>query len=341
MIILMKKNATQEHVDRVVAVLQEHGLGANVSPGTQATVVGILGDKAKLGGLDIRLMDGVEDCVPIMHSYKLASRDMCPEGRQVEVGGEVFGGKRLMVIGGPCAVENEESILKSALGVKAAGGNMLRGGAYKPRTSPYSFQGMEVEGLKLLRKAGDATGLKVISEIVAQDQLEDAAKYVDMIQIGARNMQNFRLLKEVGKSGIPVILKRGIANTIEEWLDAAEYIMSEGNYNVVLCERGIRTFETATRNTLDVGAVPVVKERSSLPIIIDPSHAAGKAQYVSALALAGIAAGADGLIVEVHYNAKIAISDAAQQLNPEAFADLLQKVKQMAPIFGREMSLNS
>lgn len=338
MIVLMKKDAGQEQVEQVVSVLREHGLGANVSPGAETTVIGILGDKAKLGGLDICLMDGVEDCMPIMHSYKLASRDMCPQGRTVNVGGEVFGGKKLIMIGGPCAVESEESIFKSALGVKAAGATMLRGGAYKPRTSPYSFQGMEVEGLQLLRKAGDATGLKVVSEIVAQDQLEAAAKYVDMVQIGARNMQNFRLLKEVGRSGLPVILKRGIANTIEEWLDAAEYILSEGNENVVLCERGIRTFETATRNTLDVGSVPVVRERSCLPIIIDPSHAAGKARYVEPLALAGIAAGADGLIVEVHYNAKLAISDAAQQLSPEAFAELLQKVGQLAPVVGREFS---
>lgn len=337
MIILMKKNASQENIQQIVELLGKHGLGANVSPGAEATVIGILGDKAKLGGLDLRLMDGVEDCVPIMHSYKLASRDMCPQGRTVEIGGEVFGSEKLIVIGGPCAVENEESILKSAAGVKAAGATILRGGAYKPRTSPYSFQGMEVEGLKLLRQAGDAYGLKVVSEIVAQEQLEAAAKYVDMIQIGARNMQNFQLLKEVGRFGLPVILKRGIANTIEEWLDAAEYILSEGNLNVVLCERGIRTFETATRNTLDVSAVPVVKERSCLPVIIDPSHAAGKVKYVAPLALAGIAAGADGLIVEVHYNAKVAISDATQQLSPEAFAELLSKVRELAPVVGRSL----
>ncbi len=337
MIILMKKNASKEQIQSVVDVLGDHGLGANVSPGTEATVIGILGDKSKLGCIDLALMDGVDDCVPIMHSYKLASRDMCPQGRTVEIGGEVFGGEKLIVIGGPCAVENEESILQSAAGVKAAGATFLRGGAYKPRTSPYSFQGMEVEGLKLLRKAGDTYGLKVVSEIVAHEQLEDAAKYVDMIQIGARNMQNFQLLKEVGRSKIPVILKRGIANTIEEWLDAAEYILSEGNLNVVLCERGIRTFETATRNTLDVSAVPVVKERSCLPVIIDPSHAAGKMKYVKPLSLAGIAAGADGLIVEVHYNAKIAISDAAQQLSPQDFAELLAKVRELAPVVGRSL----
>lgn len=337
MVILMKQNCTKENVQEVVETLKKCGLGADVSEGTQATIIGILGDKSKLGGLDITLLDGVENCVPIMHSYKLASRDMCPDGRLVHVGDQVIGGKKLVMMGGPCAVENEECIMKAAIGVKAAGATFLRGGAYKPRTSPYSFQGLEEEGLKLLRKAADATGLKVVSEVMASEQIDTAIKYCDMFQIGARNMQNFRLLKDIGKSKVPVVLKRGIANTIEEWLDAAEYIMSEGNYNVVLCERGIRTFETATRNTLDVSAVPVVKEHSSLPIIIDPSHAAGKERYVAPLALAGIAAGADGLIVEVHPNAKEAISDAAQQLSIEAFADLVQKVGQMANIFNREM----
>jgi len=337
MVILMKQSCTKEQVEQVVATLQKCGLGANVSAGTQATIIGILGDKTKLGGLDITLMDGVEKCVPIMHSYKLASRDMCPEGRLVQVGNQDIGGKKLVMMGGPCAVENEESIMKAAIGVKAAGAQFLRGGAYKPRTSPYSFQCLEEDGLKLMRKAADATGLKVVSEVMASDQIDIAAKYCDMFQIGARNMQNFRLLKDIGKSKVPVVLKRGIANTIEEWLDAAEYIMSEGNYNVVLCERGIRTFETATRNTLDVSAVPVVKERSSLPIIIDPSHAAGKEKYVLPLSLAGVAAGADGLIVEVHPNAKQAISDAAQQLSVEAFADLLQKVGGIAQAVGREI----
>ncbi len=337
MVIIMKQDCTEENVQEVVQTLKKCGLGANVSAGTQATVIGILGDKGKLGGIDLTLLDGVARCVPIMHTYKLASHDMCPEGRLVQVGNEVIGGKKLVLMGGPCAVENEECIMKAAIGVKAAGATFLRGGAYKPRTSPYSFQGMEEEGLRLMRKAADATGLKVVSEVMASDQIDIAGKYCDMFQIGARNMQNFRLLKDIGRAKIPVLLKRGIANTIEEWLDAAEYIMSEGNYNVVLCERGIRTFETATRNTLDVGAVPVVKERSSLPIVIDPSHAAGKERYVAPLAYAGVAAGADGLIVEVHPNAKEAISDAAQQLSIEAFADLVNKVTQLAKVFDREV----
>lgn len=337
MIIVMKNNSTQQDVEKIVEILKEHGLGANLSTGAQATIVGVLGDKAKLGGFDFELLDSVEKCVPIMHSYKLASREMCPDGRLVYVGDEVIGGKKLVMIGGPCAVEGEDQIMQAAIGVKAAGANFLRGGAYKPRTSPYSFQGMEEDGLKIMRKAADAVGLKVVSEIVAHDQIDTAAKYCDMFQIGARNMQNFRLLREVGRSKVPVLLKRGISSTIEEWLDAAEYIMSEGNYNVVLCERGIRTFETATRNTLDVSAVPVVKERSSLPIIVDPSHAAGKTKYIAPLSLAAIAAGADGLIVEVHPNPKVALSDAAQQLTTEAYAGLFQRVAVIAQAVGRAM----
>lgn len=337
MIIVMKKSSTQQDVEKIVEVLKEHGLGANLSTGSQATIVGVLGDKTKLGDFDFELMEGVEKCVPIMHPYKLASHEMCPDGRVVEVGDLKIGEKKLIMMAGPCAVENEEQIMKAAVGVKAGGAQFLRGGAYKPRTSPYSFQGLEEEGLKMMRKAADANGLKVISEVVAHDQIDTAGKYCDMLQIGARNMQNFRLLREVGRSKIPVLLKRGISSTIEEWLDAAEYIMSEGNYNVVLCERGIRTFETATRNTLDVSAVPVVKERSSLPIIIDPSHAAGKSKYIAALSLAGIAAGADGLIIEVHPNPKAAMSDAAQQLTPEAYAQLMKKIGALAQVVGREI----
>ena len=337
MIIVMKKNSTQEDVDRIVRLLKKYGLGANLSTGSQATVVGVLGDKTRLDGVDLEVMDGVEKCVPIMHSYKLASRDMVPEGRAVRVGDLVVGGKKLLMIAGPCAVENEEQVLEAALGVKAAGATMLRGGAFKPRTSPYSFQGTEEEGLKMLRRAADAAGLPVVSEVTDHEQLDVADRYCDMFQIGARNMQNFRLLREVGRTGRPVLLKRGIASTIEEWLDAAEYIMSEGNCSVVLCERGIRTFETATRNTLDVSAVPVVRERSCLPIIVDPSHAAGKAAYVEPLSLAGVAAGADGLIVEVHPNPKEAMSDAAQQLTVEAYASLFRRVARVAEALGREI----
>ena len=234
-------------------------------------------------------------------------------------------------------LESEEQIMEAAAGVKKAGAQFLRGGAYKPRTSPYAFQGMEDEGFKMLRQAADATGLKVVSEVIAEDQMDTAAKYCDMFQIGARNMQNFRLLKAVGRSGVPVLLKRGIASTIEEWLDAAEYIMSEGNYNVVLCERGIRTFETATRNTLDISAVPVIKERSCLPIIVDPSHAAGKSAYIQSLSLAAAACGADGLIIEVHPCPKCAMSDAKQQLTPAQYAELFAEVRRVAQAVGREV----
>ena len=337
MIILMKKGCAQKEIDAIVEVLKERGLGANLSTGAQATVIGVLGDKSKLGDVNLELMDGVEKCVPIMRSYKLASREMTPEGRTVDVGGVVIGGKKLVMMAGPCAVESEEQVMQAALGVKEAGAQFLRGGAYKPRTSPYAFQGLENEGYRILRRVGDAAGLKVISEIVSHDEIDEACKYCDMLQIGARNMQNFRLLREVGRSGKPVLLKRGIASTIEEWLDAAEYIMSEGNYNVVLCERGIRTYETATRNTLDIGAVPAVRERSCLPIHIDPSHAAGKAAYVGPMALAGIAAGADGLIVEVHPNPKVARSDAAQQLTIPAYAALARQAAAVAAAVGREL----
>lgn len=337
MIIVMRKNSTEQNVENVIRILKEHKLGANLSKGSQTTIIGVLGDKTKLSDVNLELMDGVEKCVPIMHSYKLASRDMVPDGRTVRVGNEIIGEKKLAMMAGPCAVENEEQIYKAAVGVKAAGAAFLRGGAYKPRTSPYSFQGLEEKGLKLLRKAADEIGLMVVSEIVDHELVEKAAKYCDMFQIGARNMQNFRLLREVGRSKVPVLLKRGIASTIEEWLDAAEYIMSEGNYNVVLCERGIRTFETATRNTLDVSAVTVVHERSSLPVIIDPSHAAGKAAYIESLSLAGVAAGADGLIIEVHPNPKQALSDAKQQLTIPAYTELFGKVSRVAEAVGRQV----
>lgn len=337
MIILMKKDCTNDQVQKVIAVLKNKGLGANLSTGSQATIIGVLGDKSRLETENLELMDGVEKCVPIMHSYKLASREMVPEGRKVKIKNVIIGGKQLVMMAGPCAVESEQQIMTAAQGVKKAGAQFLRGGAYKPRTSPYAFQGLEDEGYRLLREAANETGLLVISEVTDYEQIEIAGKYCDMLQVGARNMQNFRLLRELGRSGLPVLLKRGMASTIEEWLDAAEYILSEGNSNVVLCERGIRTFETATRNTLDVSAVPVVKERSSLPIIIDPSHAAGKQRYVEPLALAGVAAGADGLIVEVHPEPQKAMSDAAQQLTFEQYAALFQHAAKVAEAIGRTL----
>mgnify|MGYP000226324155 CR=1 FL=1 len=338
MVILMKQNCTKENVQEVVETLKKCGLGADVSEGTQATIIGILGDKSKLGGLDITLLDGVENWVPIMHSYKLASRDMCPDGRLVHVGDQVIGGKKLVMMGGPCAVENEECIMKAAIGVKAAGATFLRGGAYKPRTSPYSFQGLEEEGLKLLRKAADATGLKVVSEVMASEQIDTAIKYCDMFQIGARNMQNFDLLKKVGAgTKKPILLKRGLSATFEEWIMSAEYIMANGNPNVILCERGVRTFETYTRNTLDLQAIPVVKKLTHLPIIIDPSHAGGKWWLVEPMAKAAVAAGADGLMIEVHNNPEKALCDGPQSLRPEKYEELLKQINKIADVVGKKV----
>ena len=337
MIVVLQPNADKMEVAKLVALIESKNLKIQPIDGQDLTVLGLVGDTSILDAKILEANDVVRRVLHVEEPYKKANRLFHPNNSEIKIGDQVIGGEKLAIIAGPCSVESREQITEVAKDVKASGANFLRGGAFKPRTSPYAFQGLGYDGLDLLKEARKETGLPVVTELMSANDLEKFIEDVDVIQIGARNMQNFRLLKDIGKSKVPVVLKRGIANTIEEWLDAAEYIMSEGNYNVVLCERGIRTFETATRNTLDVSAVPVVKERSSLPIIIDPSHAAGKERYVAPLALAGIAAGADGLIVEVHPNAKEAISDAAQQLSIEAFADLVQKVGQMANIFNREM----
>lgn len=337
MIIVMNETATTENINNIVKVLEAHNLGAHISQGSNTTIIGILGNKELLHDVNIELMDGVRKCVPIMHSYKLASREMYPSGRQVKVSDVVIGSKKIIMMAGPCAVESEEQIFTAAKAIKKTGTQFLRGGAFKPRTSPYAFQGLEIEGLKLLKMAAQSNGLKVISEVTSENQIDQAINYCDVFQIGARNMQNFRLLKAVGQSMVPVLLKRGIASTIEEWLDAAEYIMKEGNYNVILCERGIRTFETATRNTLDISSIAVVKEKSSLPIIVDPSHAAGKRTYIKSLSLAAIAAGADGLIIEVHPNPKVAMSDSAQQLTPESYSKLYDDIKKVAYAIDRTL----
>ena len=337
MIIVMNETSTTENINNIVKVLEAHNLGAHISQGSNTTIIGILGNKELLHDVNIELMDGVRKCVPIMHSYKLASREMYPSGRQVKVSDVVIGSKQIIMMAGPCAVESEEQIFTAAKAIKKTGTQFLRGGAFKPRTSPYAFQGLEIEGLKLLKMAAQSNGLKVISEVTSENQIDQAINYCDVFQIGARNMQNFRLLKAVGQSMVPVLLKRGIASTIEEWLDAAEYIMKEGNYNVILCERGIRTFETATRNTLDISSIAVVKEKSSLPIIVDPSHAAGKRTYIKSLSLAAIAAGADGLIIEVHPNPKVAMSDSAQQLTPESYSKLYDDIKKVAYAIDRTL----
>ncbi len=336
MIIVMRPGTQEPEVREVARVLEKVGLGVHISKGAERTIIGVIGDKRLLSDIPLELMPGVDKLVPIMESYKLAGRTFKPEPSVIDVNGVKIGGKELVMIAGPCAIESSEQIIEAAEAVKKAGAKMLRGGAFKPRTSPYSFQGLEEDGLKMLKEASEATGLVTVTEVISERSVEIAANYVDMFQIGARNSQNFHLLREVGRSGKPVLFKRGSATTIDEWLNAAEYIMSEGNYNVVLCERGIRTFETATRNTLDVSAVPVVKANSHLPIIVDPSHAAGRSQYILPLSRAAIAAGADGLIIEVHPNPRLALSDAAQQLSPEAFDNLCKDIGRIAEIVGRE-----
>jgi len=336
MVIVMKPNSKESDIAEISKVLSSLGLGVHISKGSERTIIGVIGDKRKLADVPLELMNGVEKLVPIVESYKLAGKTFRPEPSVIDVGGVKIGGKELVVMAGPCAVESRDQIMAAAQAVKKAGAQFLRGGAFKPRTSPYSFQRLEEEGLKLLKEAKEATGLLIITEVTCEKAVEIADSYVDMFQVGARNVQNFQLLREIGRSKKPVLFKRGPSTTIDEWLNAAEYIMSEGNYNVVLCERGIRTFETATRNTLDISAVPVVKSLSHLPIIVDPSHAAGKTQYILPLSKAAIAAGADGLIVEVHPNPKCALSDAAQQLPPDDFYDLCKDISKIAEILGRE-----
>lgn len=336
MIIVMNPKSNQMQIDDVINVLKNSGLGVHISQGTERTIIGIIGDKSVLRDIPLELMPGVEKLVPIVESFKLAGKTFRPEPSIVNVNGVKIGGKELTIMAGPCAVESYDQIMEAARAVKRSGAQFLRGGAFKPRTSPYAFQGLEEEGLKLLKAAKDETGLQIITEVTSEKAVELSIPYVDMFQIGARNVQNFTLLREVGKSMKPVLLKRGSATTIDEWLNAAEYIMSEGNYDVVLCERGIRTFETATRNTLDLSAVPVVKNMSHLPVIVDPSHAAGKSKFVIPLSRAAIAAGADGLIVEVHPNPMMAMSDAAQQLSPIDFDSLCSDISKLAPILERE-----
>ena len=335
MIIIMKPGASQEAVGRVTKVIEEKGLQVHLSQGHQVTIIGVVGDKSLLEGVNFEVAEGVERVVPVTESYKLANRKFHPENSAVSAGNTVIGPGTLTVMAGPCAVESREQLLETAFAVKKAGATFLRGGAYKPRTSPYSFQGLEEEGLKYMKEAREATGLGVICEVTSEHAIEKAVKYVDMLQIGARNMQNFELLKEAGRAGMPVLLKRGLSATIDEWLNAAEYIMAEGNPRVVLCERGIRTFETATRNTLDISAVPVLRSRTHLPIILDPSHATGVRSYVEPLAKAAIAAGADGLMIEVHPDPARALSDGPQSLTFDQFEGLMERLSPYAKLEGR------
>lgn len=337
MIIVMNQSATKEQIQNVEDMLLQLGFKTHPITGDVKTVIGAIGDRRLLDPQSVTAMPGVENIVPIMKPYKLVGRELKQSNTVIEIGDIKIGGDQIVLMAGPCAVENEQAIYEVAKKVKAAGAQILRGGAFKPRTSPYSFQGLEEEGLKILRKVGDETGLKIVTEVVDTRDVEAVAKYSDILQIGARNMQNFRLLLEVGKTNKPVLLKRGLSATIEEWLMAAEYVASEGNPNIILCERGIRTFETATRNTIDLSAIPVVKELSHLPIIADPSHATGTWKYVNALSKAAIAAGADGLIVEVHNDPSKALSDGPQSLKPEKFTQLVQELKPVAAAVGRSV----
>jgi 3-deoxy-7-phosphoheptulonate synthase len=339
-IIVLKPSATEKDIRHIEKKLESLGLMANISKGTERTIIGVIGDTSKVTEdveNSIRVAPGVENVMRILKPYRMASREFKRTPTVVKVKDETIGGRRICVIAGPCSVENRAMMVNIAKGVKKAGANFIRGGAFKPRTSPYSFQGLGEEGLRYLAEAREKTGLPIVTEIMDPRDIEVIEKYTDVIQIGARNMQNFRLLLEVGESRKPVLLKRGLSATIKEWLMSAEYIMSRGNMNVVLCERGIRTFETATRNTLDLSAVPVLKKLTHLPVVVDPSHGVGVVEHVAPMAKAAVAAGADGLIIEVHTNPEEALSDGEQSLKPDAFARLMRELKPVAKAVGREI----
>ncbi len=339
-IIVLSKDATEENIRHVVKKLESKGLRVHMSAGTERTIIGVIGDTSKVTEEEedaFRAAPGVESVLRILKPYKLASREFRKENTEISVGGQVIGGRKIQVMAGPCAVENKTVLMAIAEKVKAGGASFLRGGAYKPRTSPYAFQGLGEEGLKYLAQARERTGLPVITEIMDPRDLDEIVKYSDIIQIGARNMQNFKLLLEVGSAQKPVLLKRGLSSTIKEWLMSAEYIMSRGNHQVMLCERGIRTFETATRNTLDLSAVPLLKQLTHLPVVVDPSHGVGKRDLVAPMAKAAVAAGADALIIEVHTNPEEAMSDGEQSLKPEHFEILMKELKPVAEAVGREI----
>jgi 3-deoxy-7-phosphoheptulonate synthase len=339
-IIVLMPDTPEENLRHVLKKLEGKGLKANVSQGTERTIIGVIGDTTKVTEDEedaIRAMSGVESVVRILKPYKLASREFRKENSEINVRGVIVGGKRIPVMAGPCAVENRTILIGIAEKVKAGGASFLRGGAFKPRTSPYSFQGLGEEGLKYLAEAREKTGLPIVPEIMDPRDMDVIMKYTDIIQIGARNMQNFRLLLEVGSAGKPVLLKRGLSSTIKEWLMSAEYIMSRGNQQVMLCERGIRTFETATRNTLDLSAVPLLKQLTHLPVVVDPSHGVGKWDLVGPMSKAAVAAGADALMIEVHTNPEEAFSDGEQSLKPDMFAQLMKELKPIAEAVGREI----
>jgi 3-deoxy-7-phosphoheptulonate synthase len=335
MMIIMHEGATGEQVAHVVARVEEVGASAHLSEGERVTVIGVIGDREELTALPVEAMAGVDRVVAILKPYKLVSREFQAADTVIEVRGVKLGGGHFAVIAGPCSIETPEQVLQAARVVKAAGGRMMRGGAFKPRTSPYAFQGLGEEGLRMMAAARDETGLPIVTEVLDPRDLDVVCAYADVLQVGARNMQNFLLLAEVGKAGKPVLLKRGLSATIEELLMAAEYVIKEGNREVILCERGIRTFETATRNTFDVSAVPVIKLASHLPVIVDPSHSAGLRDLVLPLSLAGVAAGADGVIVEVHPNPEHALCDGPQSLPTAVFDEYADRVLELARWTGK------
>ncbi|HUP45539.1 MAG TPA: 3-deoxy-7-phosphoheptulonate synthase [Thermoanaerobaculia bacterium] len=337
MVIVMQKAAAEEKIEHVMAELTRRGFDVHRSTGADQTVLGVVGDVATVDPREFELLDGVQEVVRVSEPYKLSSRTFRPENTVVQVNGCGIGGKEVVVMAGPCTIENETQLFETARAVARAGAKVLRGGAYKPRTSPYSFQGMGVAGLDLLRAAGREFGMATVSEVMEISQIDAVAQRVDILQIGARNMQNFNLLSAVGQTRKPVLLKRGLSATVQEWLLAAEYIMAGGNYQVILCERGIRTFETYTRNTLDISAIPVVHKLSHLPIIVDPSHATGLRDKVMPMARASVAAGADGLLIEVHIDPDKALCDGPQSLYPEQFVELMDELRIIVPAVRRTL----
>jgi 3-deoxy-7-phosphoheptulonate synthase len=337
MIIVMRMGATEGEIGDVVKRVEGLGFQAHLSQGVERTIIGVIGDERTLIPQKLEMLEGVERVMRVLHPFKLASRDFQPEDSVFTLDGVTIGGEEIVVMAGPCAVESREQILEAAWAVKEAGAKVLRGGAFKPRTSPYSFQGLGQEGLELLAEAGEATGLLVVTEVMAPHDVPLVAQYADILQVGARNMQNYSLLHAAGEYGHPVLLKRGMMSTLEELLMAAEYILSHGNYRIILCERGIRTFERYTRNTLDINAVPVIKKLSHLPIIVDPSHSTGKWDLVGAASKAAIAAGADGLIIEVHPHPEEALSDGSQSLKPRHFATLMEELRRVAAAVDRKL----
>ncbi len=337
MVIVMQKSSDESKIEKVVAELSRRGFDVHRSTGSGQTVLGVVGDVATLDQREFELFDGVQEVVRVSEPYKLSSRTFRREDTTIDVGGCTIGGKEVIVMAGPCTIENEPQLFETARAVARAGAKVLRGGAYKPRTSPYSFQGMGVEGLKLLKAAGREFGLATISEVMEISQIEAMLDHVDILQIGARNMQNFNLLAAVGQVRKPILLKRGMSATVQEWLLASEYIMSGGNYQVILCERGIRTFETYTRNTLDISAIPAVHKLSHLPIIVDPSHATGRRDKVMPMARASVAAGADGLLIEVHVEPDKALCDGPQSLYPEQFDTLMDELRIIVPAVRRTL----